>query len=95
MLVQAAKDAVANTEQEEDMLPWNKGGPKNAVAQMRAEMEFQAEILKREKELQEARKRLFRLRNENYGKNVKNWDPLLFSVISFRIVVTASFSMST
>lgn len=72
MLVQAAKDAVANTEPEEDALPWNKGGPKNAVAQMRAEMEFQAEILKREKELEAARARLFRLRNENYGKNVKN-----------------------
>ena len=71
MLVQAAKDAVANTSQEEDTLPWNTGGPQSAVKQMRAEMEFQAEILRREKELQEARQRLFRLRNQNYEKNVK------------------------
>ncbi|XP_039255846.2 talin-2-like isoform X1 [Styela clava] len=70
MLVQAAKDAVDNVE-EEDSLPWNNGGSSSTVMQMRAEMEFQAEILKKEKELEAARQRLFRIRNKNYEKNVK------------------------
>lgn len=72
MLVDSAKVAVANTTQEEDVLSWNKGGPKNAVARMRAQIQYQADILKLEKELEAARGKLFRHRNENYGRNTKN-----------------------
>lgn len=66
MLVQAAKDT-AFQDEDSEANPWQSSGSK--VGDLAAEVAYQEEILKKERELEEARKKLLNMRKIKYAKN--------------------------